>query len=173
MIQKLIQLKQPYFHMVGIEKTEFQRLFFINGSFECEGIIVKQIAGSKCTTLDGLFAEFAEVLKFPDYFGNNWAAFDECLNDLDWLPGEAYLLLIEDTDQVVTASDNSFKVFIETLKRSANEWTEGRNYDGFPTPPTPFHVVFQCSIEKINDVKERLEVAGLKNVNIISKKEEH
>ena len=21
--------------------------------------------------------------EFPDYFGNNWAAFDECINDLD------------------------------------------------------------------------------------------
>ena len=171
MMQELIQLKQPYFHIVGIKKSEFHRLFWMNESFECEGTVVKQIAGNKCATLDGLFAEFAEVLQFPDYFGNNWAAFDECLNDLDWLPGEAYLLLIEDADQVITISDNSFKIFIEILKRSVNEWTEGRNYDGFPTPATPFHVVFQCTVMKINDVKERLEVAGLKNVNIISIKE--
>ncbi|WP_160323672.1 barstar family protein [Defluviitalea phaphyphila] len=143
-----------------------------NGSLECEGMVVKQIAGSKCTTIDELFAEFAEVLQFPDYFGNNWAAFDECLNDLDWLPGEAYLLIIEDADQVITISDNSFKIFIEILKRSVNEWTEGRNYDDFLTPPIPFHVVFQCPVKKINDVKERLKMAGLKNVNIISIKED-
>lgn len=168
MIQELIQLKQPYFHMFGIEKSEFQKLLLTNGSLECEGMVVKKIEGSKCETLDGLFAEFTEVLQFPDYFGNNWAAFDECLNDLDWLPGEAYLLLIEDTDQVITTSDNSFKIFVETLMRSVDEWTEGRNFDDFPTPPTAFHVVFQCSVNEINDVKERLEEAGLKNFNFIS-----
>lgn len=167
MIQELIQLKQPYFHMIGIEKSEFERLFLTDESYEINGTVVKQIAGSKCTTIDGLFAEFAESLEFPDYFGNNWAAFDECLNDLDWLPGDAYLLLIEDIDEVMKISDNIFKIFIETLSRSVHEWTEGRNYDDFPTPPTSFHVVFQCSENKINDVREGLEEAGLKNVNFI------
>ena len=130
-------------------------------------MVIKRIAGCNCVTMDGLFTEFAKALQFPDYFGNNWAAFDECLNDLDWLSGEAYLLLIEDVDQVLTTSDSSFKIFINILKCSVDEWTEGRNYDSFPTLPTPFHIVFQCSVEKVNALKERLEVAGLKNVNII------
>ena len=51
---------------------------------------------------------------------------------------------------------------------TVSEWTEGRNYDGYPTPPTPFHVVFQCSNEKKSEVIKRFEVSGLRNINELS-----
>lgn len=168
MLQELTQLKQPYFHLLVGERSELQRYFSAYQSAEDGSTVVKQVEGSKCTTLDKLFTEFASAFEFPDYFGNNWAAFDECLNDLDWLPSESYLLLISDIDQVSITSDNTFKTLVETLVRSVSEWTEGRNYDGYPTLPTPFHIVFQCSIEKENEVKSRIEMAGLRNINVLS-----
>jgi hypothetical protein len=39
--------------------------------------------GSKMQTLDALFDEFSAAWQFPYYFGYNWAAFDECLSDLN------------------------------------------------------------------------------------------
>lgn len=33
-----------------------------------------------------LLSLFSHLLQFPDYFGNNWDAFEECLRDLSWLP---------------------------------------------------------------------------------------
>ena len=77
-------------------------------------------------------------------------------------------MLIGDIDQVVKTSDSSFKTLLDILERSVNEWTEGRNFDGFPTPPTPFHVVFQCSSEKETEVKLRFEMAEFKNINNLS-----
>lgn len=168
MLRELTQLKQPYFHLVVGERSELQHYFSVYESAKDCSTVVKQVEGSKCTTLDELFTEFASAFEFPDYFGNNWAAFDECLNDLDWLSSESYLLLISNIDQVSMTSDSTFKTLVEMLVRSVSEWTEGRNYDSYPTPPTPFHIVFQCSIEKENEVKSRFEVAGLKNINLLS-----
>lgn len=39
-----------------------------------------------------LFLFFSEKLSFPDYFGYNWDAFDECINDLSWLDAERIIL---------------------------------------------------------------------------------
>lgn len=41
---------------------------------------------------DALFAELAQQLRFPDYFGKNWDALDECLQDLSWLEAKKILL---------------------------------------------------------------------------------
>lgn len=38
--------------------------------------------GSKMATLDGAYAEIASKLSFPDYFGRNLDALEECLQDL-------------------------------------------------------------------------------------------
>jgi hypothetical protein len=44
------------------------------------------IRGAECRTEHDLFAEFSAALQFPRYFGWNWAAFEECVADLSWLP---------------------------------------------------------------------------------------
>lgn len=166
-MKELIQLKQPYFHIMTANREECNVLFTrIESKFDND-VIVKQIDGSKCITVDNLFYEFSKVFKFPDYFGNNWAAFDECINDLEWLEGKAYILFITESDKITKTSDNDFKTLIKLLMQTIVEWTEGRNYDDFPTQPIPFHIVLQSSTDNVEELKRRVKIAGIMNIEFI------
>ena len=58
--------------------------------------IVRVLRGAKMGTAFGLFDEISAALQFPYYFGENWAALEECINDLSWLPGDAYVVIVMD-----------------------------------------------------------------------------
>jgi RNAse (barnase) inhibitor barstar len=53
------------------------------------------------TRLDGrcmvdkraLLTSVAQVLDFPDYFGKNWDALEECLGDMHWREGPIWLVI--------------------------------------------------------------------------------
>ena len=34
----------------------------------------------------------ASVLSFPDYFGNNWDAFEDCLTDMSWHEAKGFVI---------------------------------------------------------------------------------
>ena len=49
------------------------------------------VRGSHMQTLSELYHEIASALQFPDYFGGNWNAVDDCLQDLGWIKEKKYL----------------------------------------------------------------------------------
>lgn len=113
-------------------------------------------------TLDGLFAEISAALEFPAYFGQNWAALDECLADLSWLPAKTYVLLVRDSMELLTAeSPHQFEVFLKVLKAAASEWAEpveaGQPWD---RSEVPFHVLFHETQDRTPLLQARFGRAG-------------
>lgn len=166
MIFEFTNLQRPYFHITESSKYEIKTKF--SKEVITEKHVVKEVLGNKCMSYEELLSEFSESLEFPDYFGFNWNALDECLNDLDWLGGNSYLLIIYDTELVLLDDDNNFKILVSILQRSVDEWTFGRNYDEFPTPPTPFHVLFHCETGKADEIKSKLNCYGITELNNIN-----
>lgn len=80
-----------------------------------------------------LFAVIASAMQFPDYFGHNWDALDECLCDMDWLPAEGYLLVLRNS-----AKGWSQSPYI--LGRFVTIWLEASEY--WMKEQRPFHLVF-------------------------------
>jgi RNAse (barnase) inhibitor barstar len=62
----------------------------------------------------------AQALHFPDWFGGNWDALEDCLGDLSWRPGNGHVLVFRNW-QALT-SDN-LGVLIDVLRSSAEYWS--------------------------------------------------
>lgn len=91
-----------------------------------EGFLFKVIRGKKCRTTAGLFAELAEVLEFPDYFGHNWDALEECLADLEWMPAKGYVLVFTDSELILPDDEEEFATFLEVLNDAGETWAGGK-----------------------------------------------
>ena len=105
------------------------------------GFALRMVRGKKCATPAGLFAEFARALEFPDYFGHNWDALEECLADLEWLPAKGYVILVTDAQEVIS-DDDEYETLLEVLSDAGEAWSKGQAGNG---RATAFHVVFAVS----------------------------
>ena len=85
-------------------------------------MFVASIPGTRCRTKRGLFGAFAEALRFPDYFGRNWDAFWECINDLSWLKASGYLLIVSDAEMLLAKNDEDYKIFIGIMTDAGKAW---------------------------------------------------
>ncbi|HHY55368.1 MAG TPA: barstar family protein [Chloroflexi bacterium] len=54
-----------------------------------------QLDGRRARDKASFLQAAAAVMHFPDYFGRNWDAFEECINDLSWAPAHGYVLVYE------------------------------------------------------------------------------
>jgi len=103
------------------------------------GYALRIVQGKKCTTPTGVFEEFARALEFPDYFGHNWDALEECLADLGWLPAKGYVVLITESQSVIPGDEEAYETLLEILNDAGEAWSKGQTAD---ERRAPFHVFF-------------------------------
>lgn len=123
----------------------------INSSVAC----VRFVRGRWMTDASELFHEWAAALQFPYYFGENWAAFDECLADLEWLQANAYVIVVLDAGYALP-DDEDLLVLLKILGRVATGWSEADEF----RPARPFKVILQeapgLRADKLRNRLERL-----------------
>jgi len=86
--------------------------------------VIATVHGARAMTLESAFAEVARGFAFPDYFGSNWPAFDECLSDLGWIPSPSYLLVVRADLLLIAESGEERNRFISMLERASRRWDE-------------------------------------------------
>ncbi len=110
--------------------------------------VVKVVDGSDCKNRSDLFIEFYRLFEFPAYFGRNWDALDECITDLEWMPGEGYVLVVKNADRLLSEeTQDDYDIFIRTLKKSGEEWSTPQVGE-WARPGIPFHVLLTVSESK-------------------------
>lgn len=67
-------------------------------------------------------ARIALALAFPEWFGGNWDALQDCLGDLSWLPGAGYLLLFDHSGGWREAEPDTFATLLDILNDAGQVW---------------------------------------------------
>jgi hypothetical protein len=71
---------------------------------------------SKDALLDALYI----ALRFPDYFGGNWDALNECIRDLSWLPDGDVILRHGDLPMLEDRA--SLSTYLSILNEATEKW---------------------------------------------------
>jgi hypothetical protein len=93
-------------------------------------------------TVEELFREYVREFSFPEYFGWNWAAFDECMTELEEQPARGYVTLIRRADEVLSAEPGDLATYLRQLEEFGRHWAGafalGPDWGG---GEVPFHTV--------------------------------
>ena len=71
-----------------------------------------------------LLNHVATALHFPDDFGHNWDALEECLTDLEWVDADGYVIYYDHIDGLLNAHPDQFETFVEILRDAVASWKE-------------------------------------------------
>jgi RNAse (barnase) inhibitor barstar len=93
---------------------------------------LQQDKGTKVFTIDGdrivdsisLFQEFAAVMQFPEYFGHNWDALQDCLTELDGHEVDRYIITINKLDRFIANDFSQWTNFLDVCKSVVEYWQD-------------------------------------------------
>jgi RNAse (barnase) inhibitor barstar len=104
--------------------------FFITRNVESinrhidKGLCYVDIEGDLIKDSNSLFLEMSEKLKFPEYFGKNWNALQDCLRDLEWIPSDyGYIIIWSNASIMMMTSPDEFFEFMNILQYVNEYWS--------------------------------------------------
>lgn len=104
------------------------------GDLVAAGFFVGTLDAAEIDDDGRLLAAVAEALEFPDYFGSNWDALNDCLGDMSWAPAEGYAVIVTGADALWRRSPSIAAGLVASWLFAAEGW--GRR-------DVPFHLVYE------------------------------
>jgi hypothetical protein len=98
-------------------------------------------------SMPSLMDEFSAALQFSSGCGDNWYALRDSLQYLDeWLPARAYVLVIDEAEELLGEKASELKWLMQTFHEVGEWWKLPiSDNDRFNRPGVPFHVLCHCS----------------------------
>lgn len=84
-------IEEPFIHFTN-DIELFQQLYNQLNEESSKQLFTTIIDGKDCPNKKALFSTISSKLQFPNFFGNNWDAFNDCFNELEWLHSSQYVL---------------------------------------------------------------------------------
>jgi hypothetical protein len=113
-----ISLNGPYLHFH--QAKSYDRSFFFNDvkTSNCGVFIIDNALDTK----ESLLRSVAKGLSFPKYFGENWDALDECINDLSWLKAKGIVVVLEKADDLLKLPLDDLTIFMNIIAGAIDNW---------------------------------------------------
>jgi RNAse (barnase) inhibitor barstar len=88
------------------------------------GFAFFHVEGRNIARKEQLLNHVATALRFPEHFGGNWDALEECLTDLEWVDAEGYVLYYDHIDALLAAHPDQFETLVEILRDAVQSWKD-------------------------------------------------
>ncbi|MFF4429653.1 barstar family protein [Streptomyces sp. NPDC001513] len=124
---------------------------------------VARLDGRQMCDTDAVFRQFYDGLRLPDHFGWNWDALYDCLRDLEWLPADQYVVIVEAADEVLAGDAAGRRRLFATLLRAGRRWSSVKRPEG--TDTSRLLVVLSCDPASVPDVREQVRACGEETVS--------
>lgn len=82
---------------------------------------VARISLAGATDKEALLQCIARALAFPEWFGGNWDALEDCLSDLSWSDASGHVLLLEGAEKL-PADERG--ILSDILASAASSWKD-------------------------------------------------
>jgi RNAse (barnase) inhibitor barstar len=86
------------------------------------GLTVIRIDLKGLASKAGLLGRVARALNFPDWFGKNWDALNDCLTDLSWLDGRGWVIIFENSKHLAARKPQVFHSAVEVFQSANDYW---------------------------------------------------
>lgn len=93
--------------------------------------------GSEITSREDLLSQVGDILRFPDYYGQNWDALYDCMTDLNhWIAPQrdGYILFYEGYQKLLFSNPREWSVFLKILLDTVEFWKQTK---------TPMYIFLQ------------------------------
>lgn len=111
-------------------KTTFEYSDSPDPMFEQDDFVLKVPAGIRFK--GELLAALARTGKFPDYFGGNWDALQDCLRDLSWISNRKVVVL--HSDLPLHNNPAECRTYLEILQTTLSDWAKSFESDTVEPP---------------------------------------
>lgn len=154
-IESLLSRQQPSF-LIGVgDVADCYTIQYVLNIKVKKNFVARIFRGAKLSTYNGLLNEISASLQFPDYFGENWDALEECMCDLEWLnEPDGYTMIFTNSDKILQdESLSTFETFVDIFDHAANYWQSHGKV---------FHVLFQVSEVNKDNFQRKIQKYGEK-----------
>lgn len=108
------------------------------------------LEGKNMQNEESLHNEFSTKLNFPDYYGKNWDALNDCISDLSWLNTKSVRIIIDNFDDVLAEDEKGKQILIEILQDALIYAEDIEKKKSFDEPIPEFILVVSSKDNSIN-----------------------